>query len=127
MDADAFEVLTQGRISADDSDPPDPAEGSIEFESHFSDVSMVVVDHFPFGKPGAPIPGMAQGLPSHAQFRATHWQGDSIWAPFQSQGDWKIAHWLKTNCTTSGVDGFLAITEVCVAYLLNYYGPKSRL
>ena len=126
MDADAFEVLTQGRIIADDSDPSDLAEESIEFESHFSDGSIVVVDHFPFGNPGAPIPGMAQGMSSHAQFRATHWQGDSIWAPFQSKGDWEIAHWIKTCLTTSQVDGFLAL-GVCVAYLLNYHGPKSRL
>jgi hypothetical protein len=86
MDADVFEVPSSGagEIAVDEpSDIPEGlAEQSIEFESRFSDTSTVVVDYFPFGNPGAPIPGVAQGHSSYAQYRAT--QGDSIWAPFRS-------------------------------------------
>jgi hypothetical protein len=131
MDVDAFEVLSRGdgllmtantgEIAVDDSERSDAPEGlaeqSIEFESLFSDISTVFVDHFPFGKPGAPISrsGAPQGLSSYAQFRAT--QGDSIWAPFQSQLDWDVACWAKTHgITSSEVDEFLAIPEVCVAF-----------
>ena len=48
--------------------PEDLAEQSIEFESHFSDTSTVVVDHFPFGNPGASIPGATQGQSSYDCF-----------------------------------------------------------
>jgi len=126
-DTHAFEELSQGdrlltttnidEIAADNpSNVPDGlGERSVEFESRFSDTSTVVVDRFPFGNPGAPIPGAAQGQSSYTQFRAT--QGDSTWAPFQSQRDWDVARWAKTHGTTSSaVDEFLAIPEVCAVF-----------
>ena len=136
MVVDASEALSQGEgllntgeIAADNTSDvqEDLAEESIEFESHFSDGSTVAVDQFPFGKPGTPIVPAAQELSSHAQFQAIQRQGDSIWAPFQSQQDWEVARWAKTRCATSEADGFLEIPGVCVARSLNYYGPKSRL
>ena len=125
-DANAFQELSRGdghlmatnacEIAADrPSDiPEDTAEQSIEFESNFSRTSSVVVEVFPFGNPGAPIPGMPPGCSLDVQFQ--HTQGDSSWAPFQSQRDWDIACWAKTHGTTSSaVDEFLAIPQVCAA------------
>jgi hypothetical protein len=123
VDADVFQQLSQGdvdlmstypsEIAVDR--PPDvlevPAEQSIEFESHFSDTSSVVVDTFPFGNPGAPIPGVPQGRSSYELFQVTQ---EGIWAPFRSQRDWDIARWTKTHSTTSSaVADLLAIPEVC--------------
>jgi hypothetical protein len=102
-----------GEIAADDpSDPPeDHADQTFEFESHFLDTSTVVVDGFPFGNPGAPIPGTTRSQTSYDVFRAR--VGDSIWAPFKSQRDWDVARWAKTHSTTStAVDDLLAIPEV---------------
>jgi hypothetical protein len=85
-------------------------EQSIEFESHFSDTSAVVIDRFPFA--GATIPPPTQG--QGGQIRAT--SGDSIWAPFRSERDWNVARWAKTHHTSSSaVNDFLAIPEVCAA------------
>ena len=125
MDANVFQQLAQGdgdlttptacEIAVDrPSDLPEgSAEQSIEFDSHFSDTSSVVVDTFPFGNPGAPIPGMPQGPSSYEEFQATHGE---TWAPFQSQRDWDVARWAKTHSTTSSaVAELLAIPDVCAA------------
>jgi hypothetical protein len=123
-DADASQILSQddGDIAttdpckiADDR-PPDVLEGSgvegsgdhsIEFYSNFSDTSSVVIDAFPFGNPGAPIPGLPQDPTAYEQFQAT--RGET-WAPFKSQRDWDIAHWAKThNISSSALDELLAI------------------
>ncbi|KAN0103997.1 hypothetical protein V8E52_011427 [Russula decolorans] len=107
--------------------PPDvlevPAEQSIEFESHFSDTSSVVVDTFPFGNPGAPIPGVPQGRSSYELFQVTQ---EGIWAPFRSQRDWDIARWTKTHSTTSSaVADLLAIPEVPDTLGLSYHTVKE--
>jgi hypothetical protein len=87
-DAEAFQLprgddtlmaTITGEIAVDQ--PADLSEGlaeqSIEFQSHFSDSSTLVVDHFPFGEPGAPLPAMREGRSS---FQAR--DEDSNWAPF---------------------------------------------
>jgi hypothetical protein len=125
-DADAFQELSRGdghltttnacEIAAETPSDvlEDAAEQSIEFESNFSGTSSVVIDIFPFGNPGAPIPGMPQGHSSYTRFQAT--QGDAVWAPFQSQRDWVIARWAKTHRTTSSaVNELLAFSDVCAA------------
>lgn len=118
-DTHAFQLLSRGdgdltttnacEIAVDG--PPDvledPAEHSIEFDSHFSDASSVVVNPFPFGNPGAPIPGVPEG--TSEQVRATP---DEIWAPFRSERDWVIARWAKMRTTASGVAEFLAFPQV---------------
>ena len=123
-DANAFQELSQGgghpmltdtcEIAVDSA--PDilenDGEQSIEFESNFSRTSSVVVEVFPFGSPGAPIPGMPPGRSSHVWFQDT--QEDSTWAPFKSERDWVMARWAKTYGTTSSaVDAVLALPEVC--------------
>ena len=67
-----------GEIAMDEpSDMPEAhAEHSIESKLRFSDTSTVVIDYFPFGNPGAPIPGIAQ--------RRSSTQQDSEWSPFHS-------------------------------------------
>ncbi|KAH9019702.1 hypothetical protein EDB84DRAFT_1624592 [Lactarius hengduanensis] len=55
----------------------------------------LVVDRFPHGSPGAPIPGTLQG--SHMYQSSHETFGSSIWAPFRSKCDWEIACWAKTR------------------------------
>ena len=65
------------------------------------------MESFPFGNPGAPIPGMPEE-PSYEQSHATPW------APFWSQCDWDIARWAKMHSTTSSaVADLLALPDVC--------------
>lgn len=123
LDADAFQQLSQndgnstttntGEIAVDG--PPDdlegPAEQTIEFDSHFSDTLSVVVDVFPFGNAGAPMPGVPPGLSAYELLRLTR---RGIWAPFQSKRDWNLARWVKTHSTTSSaVAELLSEHEVC--------------
>jgi hypothetical protein len=76
--------------------------------------SAVVVEHFPFGRPGAPIPGRPQG-DSQAAFTGPQW------APFQSQLDWDVARWVKLRSGSStAVSELLAIPGVCASNLLYY-------
>jgi hypothetical protein len=124
-DAQAYQMLLQGDIHSTTTDAYDnaagrvlddegPAEQSIEIDSSFTDASSVVVDAFPFGNPGAPIPGMPQDRSSYRPFQAT--QGH-IWAPFQSERDWDFVHWAKTHgLTSSTIADFLAIRNVCVVH-----------
>ncbi|KAH9016036.1 hypothetical protein EDB85DRAFT_1875359 [Lactarius pseudohatsudake] len=84
----------------------------------------MIVDTFPHGSPGAPIPGAHQGSnvyqSSHELF------GSSIWAPFCSQCDWEFARWAKTRGpTSSAVADLLAIPEVTDKLGLSYRTPKE--
>ncbi len=83
-----------------------------QFDANSSDAPpQLVIDHFPHGRPGAPIPGARQGSsPYHSSQEAF---GPSIWAPFCSRCDWEIAYWAKTcGPTSSAVGELLAIPEV---------------
>jgi hypothetical protein len=128
MDADAFEVLQQGSgISTATALPDQPAineslvipegltEEASEIEAGISSTgSVLVVDQFPFGSPGAPIPGVPQGRSLYESHQAAI--GDSAWAPFQSECDWLFAHWAKMRGpTSSAVTDLLAIPEVCTS------------
>src|SRR6266702_2616706 len=78
-------------------------------ETRHSD--MLVIDQFPHGCPGAPVPGMNQGSSTYEATRNT--LGDSVWAPFRSQCDWEVAHWAKMRGpSSSAVTELLAIPEV---------------
>ena len=122
-DAEAFQAFSRGEglsttantgeIAVDEpADGSELAEHSIEFEAHFTDTSTVVIDNFPFGNPGAPIPGATQGLTLYDVLAG----GDSIWAPFQSRRDWEVAHCIKTEwATASTMDRLLAVLQVCAA------------
>ena len=82
--------------------------------------SDVIIDYFPFGHPGAPVPEMQHGS---SMYEATcESLGDSLWAPFQSQCDWEFARWAKMRGPMStAVTELLAIPEVCTccSYMLH--------
>ena len=121
MDADALEVLLGGSTtcsttthSTDEHLTVDDPEGDIDL-THQPDLadaadagsaSAVVIDQFPFGRPGAPAHGSGQAPSAYDS------QG-SPWAPFQSQLDWDIARWAKRSGQTStAVSELLAIPGV---------------
>ncbi|KAN0105222.1 hypothetical protein V8E52_011254 [Russula decolorans] len=118
-DADVTDTNTFQELTREEG-----AEKTIEIESNSMKTSSVVVDIFPFGNPGAPIPGVPQGRSSYAHFRAT--QGDTVWAPFRSQRDWDIARWAKTHSISStAVSELLAIPEVPDILGLSYHIVKQ--
>ena len=106
MDADIFEALTQGTIhsavtipdqSAGDGttgvseDPTMQSIGqTIPVDVPDAETSpTVVIDPFPLGSAGAPIPGVPQGPPAYASDQAT--TVESAWAPFNLECNWKFA------------------------------------
>jgi hypothetical protein len=124
-DAEALEALTQGvnaspsylprqetsvvqpspAILEDHGPPPAHIEGGNSGEK-------VIIDHFPFGSPGAPIAGQHENVTPNG----TSPEDSIVWAPFRSQRDWEIAHWAKTRGPTStAVGDLLAIPEVCAS------------
>ena len=125
-DASVFEILTQNQTSRfldPDSTAPDPEQiPSAESESPPDDPPnplepssadahpQVVVEHFPCGSPGAPINSM-QGSSIYESSQEA--LGGSVWAPFQSECDWDVAHWAKMNGpSSSALTGLLAIPNV---------------
>ncbi|KAF8489360.1 hypothetical protein F5888DRAFT_1808868 [Russula emetica] len=62
-------------------------------------MSTHVVDGFPLGHPGMPIPDKPHGPSAYQSWQATF--TDSPWAPFQSERDWDMARWLKMRGQTS--------------------------
>jgi hypothetical protein len=53
----------------------------------------VVVDQFPSGNPGMPIPDKPRGPTVYESWQAA--STDSPWAPFRSELDWKFARCVK--------------------------------
>lgn len=123
-DADALEALSQGitQSTTDQHQPtvndsrqlPDQHSILVDVENSAT-TSTAVIDKFPTGSPGAPIPGMRQG--SHAYESHQVMPGDSVWAPFLSERDWEVARWAKMRGpTSSAVTELLAIPEVWASY-----------
>ncbi|KAH8990406.1 hypothetical protein EDB86DRAFT_3235371 [Lactarius hatsudake] len=84
----------------------------------------LVVDCFPHGSPGAPIPGTVQG--SHVYQSSEETFKSSVWAPFRSQSDWEIARWAKMRGpTSSAVADILAIPGVVDKLDLSYRTPNE--
>ena len=76
-------------------------------------MSTVVIDQFPHGSTGAPIPGRAQ------QESYQDMDVDTVWAPFNSRCDWVFAQWAKIHGpTSSAVTRLLEIPEVCAHALI---------
>lgn len=85
-------------------DPPQPDADTPD------SVIPLVIDRFPHGNPGAPIPGAHQGSYQRSQEAF----GASAWAPFHSQCDWEVARWAKMRGpTSSAMQDLLAIPGVC--------------
>jgi hypothetical protein len=138
LDADVLEVLARDsnlspsiHPDLDPSDralslaPPPCGSVTVNAETSRSTRTDVIVDHFPFGNPGAPVPGMQR---SSSVYEATRESlGDSQWAPFRSQCDWEFARWAKMRGPTStAVTELLAIPEVCT-YWLSQIALLTRL
>ena len=71
----------------------------------------VVVEPFPHGNPGAPIDSR-QGSSIYESTQGV--LGGSVWAPFQSECDWRFAHWAKIHGpSSSALADLLAIPNVC--------------
>ncbi|KAN0141046.1 hypothetical protein V8E53_000802 [Lactarius tabidus] len=81
--------------------------------------SNAIIDLFPFGQPGEPVPGMQQ---SSTLYEATRDSlGDFVWAPFRSQCDWEFARWAKMRGPTStAVTELLAIPGIVDKLGLSY-------
>ena len=91
---------------------PAPTQQSQPDANNSNASPPLVVNHFPHGSPGAPVPGAPQGTSSY-QTSHKHF-GASCWAPFQSQCDWEIAHWAKMRGpSSSAMEELLAIPGVC--------------
>jgi hypothetical protein len=76
----------------------------------------IVINHFPHGSPGTPVPGAHQG--SSMYHSSQELFGVSCWAPFRSQCDWELARWAKMRGpSSSAVEELLAIPGVCL-YLI---------
>ncbi|KAI9428542.1 hypothetical protein H4582DRAFT_1830580 [Lactarius indigo] len=85
---------------------------------------QLVIDRFPYGSPGSPIPSTLQGFHVYQSSQETF--GSSVWAPFRSQCDWEIARWAKTRGpTSSAVADILAIPEVVDKLGLSYHTPNE--
>lgn len=63
--------------------------------------TSTVVDEFPFGSPGMPIPDKSRGSTVYESRQAASTSTDSLWAPFRSEFEWKIARWMKMHGQTS--------------------------
>jgi hypothetical protein len=114
-DADAYEELLRNHpqtifpdetTTGNASGSPEPTEHNDEREvGNQADITLPqrtathVVELFPFGCPGMPIPDKPRGSSVYESQQATSM--DSPWAPFQSQNDWTIARWLKMRGSTS--------------------------
>jgi hypothetical protein len=76
-------------------------------------MATVVIDRFPFGSPGIPVPP-PHGTSAHNSSRDSSGESMPVWAPFQSRKDWEFALWVKTRGSTSNaVDELLAVPGVC--------------
>jgi hypothetical protein len=129
MDANAFEELAQNidflSELAPISDQPTindlpgaPTLNHAEAQPNQHEVDnmgtapIVVIDHFPSGQVGAPIPGMAHRSLIYESYQDTY--VDTEWVPFTSQCNWLFAHWAKMHSlTSSSLDDLLGIPEVC--------------
>ena len=124
---DPSNVLTHEQpMAADESPPPQPNPTHVGDHADTMDnstASAVDVEQFPFGMPGAPIPGRAQD-PSEYESQAMLM--GSPWAPFQSQLEWEVARWAKLRGGTStAVSELLAIPGVRAFDLL--YGVSNSV
>ncbi|KAH9015234.1 hypothetical protein EDB85DRAFT_2076369 [Lactarius pseudohatsudake] len=84
----------------------------------------LVVERFLYGSAGVPLPGVHQGLSSYQT--SLEALGQSIWAPFQSQGDWELVRWAKMRGpTSSAVADLLAIPQLVDRLELSYRNPRE--
>jgi hypothetical protein len=100
--------------------------GHLPAHTEAEDSGVVIIDHFPFGTPGAPITGLHDGATKNGSSPIGVGPcGDSIWAPFRSKCDWEFARWAKLcGLSSSAITDLLAIPEVCIALHSLYNIPS---
>ena len=124
-DANVFEIITQSHTSrALNSDlmvpnpeqipsaevelPPEILPNPLEQRS--TDACPLVTEQFPHGNPGAPINSM-RGYSIYESSQDA--LGGFVWAPFQSESDWRLAHWAKMHKVSSlALSDLFAIPDV---------------
>ncbi|KAH9952375.1 hypothetical protein BC827DRAFT_1159874 [Russula dissimulans] len=131
--ADTFEFLNQRpTISAafipEEAEPVKSPEPVQSREEQFDPAEVVnlecttelVTEHFPLGKPGAPMDSMHQGPLMYEIHQSMF--SDSVWAPFCSKCDWEVASWAKMEGPSSTAVMKLAIpgSKVVGALGLSY-------
>ena len=131
-DTDVFQSITQTQPSGfldTDSTVSDPEDISLaESESPPENLPnplepssagtrpRLVVEHFPHGKPGAPINGMQGSSIYESSLDAL---GGAVWSPFQSQCDWDVAYWAKmSGPSCSALTNLLSIPNVRHSFVL---------
>ncbi|KAH9019477.1 hypothetical protein EDB85DRAFT_1873073 [Lactarius pseudohatsudake] len=84
----------------------------------------LVVERFPNGSAGVPVPGVHQELSPYQT--SLDIPGQSTWAPFRSQCDWEFARWAKMRApTSSAVGDLLAIPRLVDSLGLSYHNPRE--
>ncbi|KAN0140201.1 hypothetical protein V8E53_002097 [Lactarius tabidus] len=106
--------------AAEAAEPTDFAAAAVISDA----ASQVIVDSFPHGSAGAPIPDACEA--SHIYQSTQEAFGADIWAPFCSQCDWEIACWAKMRGpSSSAVADLFAIPGVIDNLELSYRTPKQ--
>ncbi|KAF8265448.1 hypothetical protein EI94DRAFT_1858251 [Lactarius quietus] len=86
--------------------------------------STLTIELFPHGQPGAPVADTPQGVTVYESSQDT--LGESVWAPFRSQCDWELAHWVKTSgSTSSAVNMLLRIPGLVEKLGLSFHTSKE--
>jgi len=117
LDSDSTVPNPEQRPSAESESPPESALNPLEQPSRPDARSQVVVQRFRRGNPGAPING-TQGSPVYESSQEAL---GAVWAPFQSECDWNVAHWAKMNGpSATALTGLLAIPNVRHSSFLLY-------
>jgi hypothetical protein len=112
MDSDASAMDPDTDATDSDAGVVDSAD-TVEANMMDADVSAsaIIINQFPFGRPGAPIVGPHQASALNGSSSVVN--GDSEWSLFCSQIDWEVARWAKTcGVMSSAVGELLAIPGV---------------
>ncbi|KAH9015334.1 hypothetical protein EDB85DRAFT_1875899 [Lactarius pseudohatsudake] len=147
MDADVWEALVQDIEATVDDDqghasgvqlspppssetlhpltsPPNPPIRDGSDSNTTGSQAQVIVDSFPHGVPGTPMPDPFQGQSDYRSREDA--LNTSVWAPFHSQCDWEIALWAKMRGpTSSALTELLQIPEVTDRLGVSYSSAKE--
>jgi hypothetical protein len=108
---DIEQIPSESAESAESYSPPEnPSSPDKARVPDARSQALMVIDDFPFGSPGTPINGMRGSSAYESRWESL---GGSVWAPFQSECDWRVTHWAKVNgISSSAITDLLAIPDV---------------
>ncbi|THU96676.1 hypothetical protein K435DRAFT_663997 [Dendrothele bispora CBS 962.96] len=85
------------------------------------DIQEPFIENYPDPRAGAPLPSQTSFTSDHQRYEEGIGRKTNIWAPFQSEIDWKIAKWAKMRGPSStSFTELLAIDGVCEKLGLSY-------